>query len=342
MLLPVSSLLMALSVLLSSSLIGAETRTYIQYIPSDTSFLETNLTPGEVEAPKVLDTKANEQLEALVQQTAALSNALTSLQETIVKQKERELELGKESSALNLKILEMGKQSNSLNKGVIAGAVLLIGLLIGLSYWFQLRCFNQMAELSRSIPAIQSRGLAFLENQNPSTTKLLEAIHLLEHRIEQLQEGSRAELKEISHEIAEQIKPAVISAAGAETQAKSNLSVSELLEKGQMLLDADSFSEAAARFTEVLAIDPSNVEAHLKKGIALERMNRLEPALSCYEEVLRLNPQRTIASVYKSRVLAALHRYDEALSVYDTASGKTKSGKESSVTLEWLEASKRS
>jgi len=269
-----------------------------------------------------------------------LSNALTSLQETIVKQKERELELGKESSALNLKILEVGRQSNSLNKGVIAGAVMLIALLIGLSYWFQLRCFNQMAELSRSIPAIQSRGLAFLENQTPSTTKLLDAIHLLEHRIEQLQEGSRAELKGISHDaIAQPVKPQVLSEASHESQPISGLTVSELLEKGQVMLDTDSFSEAAARFTEVLAIDPANVEAHLKKGIALERMNKLEPALGCYEEVLRLNPQRTIASVYKSRVLAALHRYDEALSVYDTVSGKTKSGKESSLTLEWLEAS---
>ena len=49
--------------------------------------------------------QASQKWEAVVQQNSALSNVLTGLQQTLVAQKEHQLELGKQSNALTLKVI---------------------------------------------------------------------------------------------------------------------------------------------------------------------------------------------------------------------------------------------
>src|SRR5436190_18617336 len=71
---------------------------------------------------------AAEKFDAMSQHSAALSNVLTGLQQTLVAQKEHEVELGRQSQAFTLKI--------------IAGAAAAVFLVFLLSYWFQLRCLN--------------------------------------------------------------------------------------------------------------------------------------------------------------------------------------------------------
>jgi len=328
--------------------VGAEGDSFIQYVPGgDSLFAQTNQAPQSLDATNItqtniVQTNVTEQWQALIQQTAAFSNALTILQDTFTKQKQRELDLGKESNALNERILELGKQSHAMNLTLIIGAAVLVTALILSSFWFQLRCFNRVMELSRSVALVQSRAPAYLEDHGASNSRLLEAIKLLEHRIEHLGlgESGKAALNAANPGILAGSPPELVvpsTGSGSDSAKHAPANITQLLEKGQIALDADSLSEAAHCFSDALALDPLNAEAHLKKGIALERMNRLEPALSCYEEVLRLNPQRTIASVYKSRVLAALHRYDEAMSVYESVPSKLKG--DSTLTLEWLEAS---
>src|SRR4051812_45535743 len=89
--------------------------------------------------------EATEKWEALMQQNTALSNVLTGLQETLVNQKEREVELAKQASAFNLR--------------VIAGAAGAVFLVLLLSYWFQLRCLNRVMELSHRPTAMPSPAL---------------------------------------------------------------------------------------------------------------------------------------------------------------------------------------
>lgn len=254
--------------------------------------------------------QASEKWGQMVQQNAALSNVLSGLQQTLITQNEREI--------------EMAKQSNSFYIKIISGAAVAVFLVFLFSYWFQLRCLNRVMELSHTPPAMQMHEPALLTQENPATSKLLAAMKLLEHRLEQLEEPPS--LRPTSHsngdyaEVTSAHASTMLNPAPVEAISPSNVSL--LLAKGQTLLDADRLQEAVACFQEILAVDPGNAEGHLKKGLALERMNRLDLALSCYEEALRLNPKRTVANVYKARVLAALHRYDEALSVYDSALGK--------------------
>ena len=254
--------------------------------------------------------RASEKWDAMAHQNVALSNVLTGLQQTLITQKERELELG--------------KQSNTLTTRVIAGAAVAVFLVFLFSYWFQLRCLNRVMELSQSGHALQPHNPALLEQENPATSRLLNAMKLLEHRMQQLEMPGGGGSSNGSFAEAHSAHSGNLLNIGPVEPVPSS-SMSLLLAKGQVLLDTDRLPEAVACFQEAITVDPNNSEAHLKSGIALERMNRLEPALSAYEIALRLNPKRTVANVYKARVLTALHRYDEALSVYDSALGRNPS-----------------
>lgn len=250
--------------------------------------------------------EARAKWEAMTQQNAALSNVLTGLQQTLISQKERELELAKQSSSLTFK--------------VIVGAAAAIFIAFLFSYWFQLRCLSRVMEI-KTTPALHTHEPAMLEQGNPATSRLLSAMKMLEHRLEQL-ETPHAN-GHPNEPYAETVDVGAALLNNGESAPSSSMSL--LLAKGQVLLDTERLQEAVACFQEAITVDPNNSEAHLKKGIALERMNRLEPALTAYEEALRLNPKRTVANVYKARVLAALHRYDEAISVYDSALGRNSS-----------------
>lgn len=254
--------------------------------------------------------EASERWTMLAQQNSALSNVLGGLQQTLAQHRDQQVELA--------------RQSNSLAIKVISGAAVAVFLVFLFSYWFQLRCLNRVMELSHSVPALPpGHGPVLLEQENPATSKLLNAMKLLEQRLEQLEVTGDSHVRAEKNGDHPEIASAHVGLLnGGPAEGVRPMDVSLLLAKGQVLLDTDRLAEALHCFQEAVTADPGNAEAHLKKGVTLERMNRLDAALSSYEEALRLNPKRTVASVYKARVLAALHRYDEAISVYDSALGK--------------------
>jgi tetratricopeptide (TPR) repeat protein len=246
--------------------------------------------------------EASQKFDAVMQQNTALSNVLSGLQETLVNQREKEVQMAKETSAFTFK--------------VVAGAAAAVFLVFLCSYWFQLRCMNRVMEIQKVFPALPSREPALLEQENPASSRLLSAMKMLEHRLEQLETPGHASATSTTNADV----PTLLESGGIEPAPSSSMSL--LLAKGQVLLDTERLQEAVSCFQEAISVDPTNSEAHLKKGIALERMSRLDQALAAYEEALRLNPKRTVANVYKARVLAALHRYDEAISTYDNALGR--------------------
>jgi tetratricopeptide (TPR) repeat protein len=253
-----------------------------------------------------------EKWDAVVQQNTSLSNVLTGLQETIVTQREKEVELSKASHSFTLKVISGA-----------AGAVFLVFLL---SYWFQLRALNRVMEISNLLPSPR-HGPALLEAGPQPSSSLLSAIKVLENRIQQLEipgpakNGSNGHSQEFAMPQAGAASGHLLS-LGAFESAPAPSSASLLLAKGQTLLDMDRLQDALGCFQEALLLEPNSADAYLKKGVALERLNRFEPALTAYDEALRLNPKRAIVHASKARVLAALHRYDEAISVYDSALGK--------------------
>ena len=277
---------------------------------------------SQLEAAKRANEAASERWTTLVDQNNSLSNVLTGLESTLVTQKQRETQIANEARSFNFKVM-------------LAAAMLVVVILLG-SYWFQFRCMNRVMEISRQLNALPAPGNLpppMLEWQREREGKLLEAVKLLENRIQHLETPGRpsTEMKELKtngtstengHSSDTSVK--LIDVGPAEP-APAASKVSLLLAKGEILLDMERWQEALTCFQDVLTVEPKNAEAHLKKGIALERLNRLELSLESYEEAVRLNPTRAFAYVYKARVLSALHRYDEALSVYDSALGKNSS-----------------
>lgn len=258
---------------------------------------------------------AAERFTALTAQNNSLSNVLSGLQQSLDAQRKREIEITEEAHAFNGRVM--------------AGAGVAIFLVFLASYWFQLRCLNRVMDVTRaSAPELPAPfGPALLEAVQARESRLLDSVKLLEDRIRQLEmphvattrlnENVQARPADKVIEVAP--APAVPSQISPTAPIETKISV--LLAKGEVLLEAERFQDAANTFQEALSYEPTNVEAQLKKGNALERIGKLEPALACYNEAARLNPKRSFAYVHKARVLAALHRYDEALSVYDLALG---------------------
>lgn len=282
---------------------AAVTPTQVQVVIPELDHLRNQLRMMERsnEEMQKSSVEAAEKFEAMTQQNAALSNVLTGLQETLVNQRDREAAMAKENSSFTFK--------------VVAGAATAVFLVFLCSYWFQLRCLNRVMEISRTVPALHAHEPALLEHDNSANSKLLTAMKMLEHRLEQLESPGSVTVNAGGPNV-----PTLLENGGIEPAQSSSMSL--LLAKGQVLLDTERLQEAVACFQEAITVDPNHAEAHLKKGIALERMGRMEQALAAYEEALRLNPKRTVANVYKARVLAALHRYDEAISTYDNALGR--------------------
>src|SRR4051812_48447546 len=115
--------------------------------------------------------EVSEKWDSVVQQNSSLSNVLTGLQQTLVTQREKEI--------------EMSKQSHSFTLKVIAGAATAVFLVFLLSYWFQLRALNRVMEISNSLP--MPRNPALLEAGGSQASSLLSAIKVLENRINHLE-----------------------------------------------------------------------------------------------------------------------------------------------------------
>ena len=82
---------------------------------------------------------------------------------------------------------------------------------------------------------------------------------------------------------------------------------SELARLGRM-------EEAAARFADAVASDPSHVTAQLSLTVALHQLGRVEDAVAGYKRVLRLDPRNSMALYNLGLAHAALGQLEAALS----------------------------
>jgi tetratricopeptide (TPR) repeat protein len=316
--------------------LAAEQTTYIQYNPfAEPGPSQETLSqpvPLRNENPKVTEELAQARLEGLVRQTDMLSNVLSGLQQTLEAQKDRELELGRQSYALSLKTLEIGKQANATSLKVIASAIGAIMLILFLSYWMQLRSFNRIL----SSPAMVSVGQGVTPNLLNSPAGLLEAIQTLEARIEKLR------LPHTSSNPEEPVNALNTGSVGpslaiAQKSADSASKISMLLEKARVAMDAERYTEAVKCYSDVLALDPLNSSAHLKKGIALERLNQLEESLECFERAVSIDANASEAEENRERVITAIQQNEKAPFVYENNLHHPKKEKGQFIDLAYLE-----
>ena len=268
-----------------------------------------------------IESVGTEAKQAAAQNAEELAGRLHALELAVAAQRAKELE---------------AMQSSNRNMLFVAGAFASIGcvamLLMG---YFQWRTVNRLAELSAGMPAgaIALGGVRPIAaigpgtasevtavtsvpvNQNP---ELLETIHKLERRINELEHAAPAPLGngDSGHEAS--------SSNGHESNGSHSLAPSEkgvdlLLGKGQSLLNLDKAEEALACFEEALALEPNNADALVKKGTALERLRKLNEAIECYDRAIAADNSMTIAYLYKGGLFNRMERFGEALECYEMA-----------------------
>jgi tetratricopeptide (TPR) repeat protein len=89
--------------------------------------------------------------------------------------------------------------------------------------------------------------------------------------------------------------------------------------RGNALMQAGRFAEAAASYAEALALAPGNAQAHNNLAVAFAEQRLFDRAVPHYREALRLDPGYAEAHYNLGNALRELARYGEALACYDRA-----------------------
>ena len=241
---------------------------------------------------------------------------LKLIEQTLVLQRERELEAMQKSNRLIL-----------TGAGVFGG----IGILaLVFTAWFLLRAMNRLSEIAATFPLGHALGpaaaapalgagqiqthLVGFGSSEPPGPRLLGAIERLEKRIHELE--STAQLPSAGqHKQEDNTSAAQPSRAESERSEKISL----MLGKGQALLHMDQAENALLCFDEILADEPNHAEALIKKGTALERLKRFDEAIESYDRAIAADRSMTLAYLYKGGVYNQLERFSEALECYEQA-----------------------
>jgi Flp pilus assembly protein TadD len=66
--------------------------------------------------------------------------------------------------------------------------------------------------------------------------------------------------------------------------------VSEMMQKGKLLLYEGNFEDALSFFEQAVILEPNNPEIWNQKGSALRSLGRYDEALDCFNRALELEP----------------------------------------------------
>lgn len=263
-----------------------------------------------------LDRNRQEAEAAAAQNSAALSNRLQAIEQSLAAQRASELETARRTNHLLLTIVSIF--------AVIGFAAALF------TAYFQWRAVSRLADISTALstnrsltfPATAALGLGEHEaiSHTPveqSNARLLALVQQLEKRIAELEMTATLPLKQVAS--AEnghaQSLPQASIAPPADDKAEQ---LADLLRRAQVLLD-DRPEEALVLFDEILALAPNNVEALVKKGTALEKMRQPQEALECYDRAIAADNSLTIAYLHKGGLCSRMEKYGEAMECYERA-----------------------
>jgi protein O-GlcNAc transferase len=96
-------------------------------------------------------------------------------------------------------------------------------------------------------------------------------------------------------------------------------STADLLQEGLVAHRRGAIAEAAARYADVLRVEPGNADAHYYLGMAACQQGRFAEGAECARRALASDPRQVRAHVLMGRALQALARYEEALASFDRA-----------------------
>ena len=104
--------------------------------------------------------------------------------------------------------------------------------------------------------------------------------------------------------------------AASNTETESS-SISDLIQKGNAMLNASKYEEAQVSFDQVLKINSTSVDALNGKGLILNQLGKYEEAISWFDKTLEIDPNFVDALNNKGVTLSNLGKYEEAISWFD-------------------------
>jgi tetratricopeptide (TPR) repeat protein len=107
--------------------------------------------------------------------------------------------------------------------------------------------------------------------------------------------------------------------AGDVQVSRTELSIKEIVLKGNEYFDKGRFFIALGYYEEAIRIDPNYAPAWGNKGNILLNLGKHNEAIECYDEVIRINPNDFLAWNNKGNALNNLGKHNEAIDYYDRA-----------------------
>lgn len=93
--------------------------------------------------------------------------------------------------------------------------------------------------------------------------------------------------------------------------------ISEELQEGKLLLNANQFLQAEQIFAECCVHSPEHADAWFSLGVSRHRQNKFDAALLAFNRAIHFDPDSLAAYNAKANMLVALGRGDEALEVIE-------------------------
>jgi tetratricopeptide (TPR) repeat protein len=289
-----------------------------------------------VPAPAAMDTVTQSVVNGYLQIQAQLHDAQIAIEDS---RREAAAESKREADALTARIqtledtiaaqraneAEAAQKDRQFTLLMAAAFGLVVVAAVLFMAYLQWRAVTRLVELSAlrtqefspgDDRAAISLGANVVEQSN---ARLFGAVDLLQKRIAELEQGSRATLAEKnpstangSHNLSETKKE-------NSTDRDREECIANLLEEGQSLLDASEPEKALECFDVALGLEPKHAEALVKKGGALEKLGRTDEAIACYDRAIESDGALTIAHLHKGGLFNRMARYDEALQCYEQA-----------------------
>ena len=103
------------------------------------------------------------------------------------------------------------------------------------------------------------------------------------------------------------------------TQRTNSSFISELIQKGNTMLNSSKYEEALVAFDQVLKIDTRSVDALNGKGLIFNQLGKYEEAITWFDKALSIDPNFVDALYNKGGALGELGRYEEAIVWTDKA-----------------------
>jgi tetratricopeptide (TPR) repeat protein len=177
--------------------------------------------------------------------------------------------------------------------------------------------FNIGSISPEQLKGIITASTTLATSQAPSTDNNTNAKNL--QMVTETKQQTGQFLEEISRIEREEGKEIQEIKVGEVQISKNELSLKEIILKGNEHYYNKEYNEAIKYYDKALEIDPKYALAWNNKGVAVGKLEKYNEAIGCYDKALEIDPKDADEWYNKGNALHDLGKYKEAIECYDKA-----------------------